>query len=77
MKTMPTTFDHSTNIGNLLYRVKSKEPKAKEELIAHSLEHLEKLSRRMFRKYPNLRTLEETDDIVQKLVMRLHKMLAK
>ena len=71
------SFDHSTNIDNLLKRVKKQEPKAKEELISHSLERLEKLSRRMFRKYPNLRTLEETGDIVQKLVIRLHKMLSE
>lgn len=68
-------YEHSTNIDRLLSRVRAKEPKAREELISHSLERLQKLSRRMFRKHPNLRTLEETDDIVQKLVIRLHKML--
>jgi RNA polymerase sigma factor (sigma-70 family) len=68
-------FEHSTRINNLLAQVKAREPKAREELIAHSLERLQRLSRKMFRKYPNLCTLEQTDDIVQKLVIKLHKML--
>ncbi len=68
-------FEHSTNINCLLAKIAAKEPKAKEELIAHSLDRLRKLSRKMFRKHPNLCTLEETDDIVQKLVIRIHKTL--
>lgn len=68
-------FEHSTRINNLLAQVKAKEPKAREELIAHSLDRLQRLSRKMFRKHANLCTLEQTDDIVQKLVIKLHKML--
>ena len=68
-------FEHSTRINALLAKLKAKEPKAREELIAHSLDRLQRLSRKMFRKHPNLCTLEETDDITQKLVIRLHKML--
>lgn len=68
-------YEHSTGIDNLIKRLKEKEPKVREELIAYTLERLRKLTRRMFRKYPGLKTLEETDDIVQKLVIRLHRML--
>lgn len=70
-------YEHSTNIDIFLHRIRANEPKAKEELISHSMERLQKLSRRMFRKFPKLRTLEETDDVVQKLVIRLHKMLSE
>lgn len=68
-------FEHSTLINALLAKIKTKESKAREELIAHSLDRLQRLSRKMFRKHPNLCTLEQTDDIVQKLVIKLHKML--
>lgn len=68
-------FEHSTRINNLLAQVKAKEPKAREELISHSLERLQRLSRKMFRKHPILCNLEQTDDIVQKLVIKLHKIL--
>lgn len=68
-------YEHSTGIDNLIKRLREKEPKVREELIAYTLERLRKLTRRMFRKYPGLKTLEETDDIVQKLVIRLHRML--
>lgn len=57
-------FEHSTRINNLLAQVKAKEPKARKELIAHSLDRLQRLSRKMFRKHANLCTLEQTDDIV-------------
>ena len=57
-------FEHSTRINALLAKLKAKEPKVREELIAHSLERLQRLSRKMFRKHPNLCTLEETDDII-------------
>ena len=53
-------FEHSTRINVLLAKLKAKEPKAREELIAHSLERLQRLSRKMFRKHPNLCTLEES-----------------
>jgi RNA polymerase sigma factor (sigma-70 family) len=69
------SYEHSTGIDKLIERLRNKESKAREELIAYTLERLQKLTRRMFRKYPGLKTLEETDDIVQKLVIRLHRML--
>ena len=68
-------YEHSTGIDKLIERLRNKESKAREELIAYTLERLRKLTRRMFRKYPGLKTLEETDDVVQKLVIRLHRML--
>ena len=36
-------FEHSTRINALLAKLKAKEPKAREELIAHSLVRLQRL----------------------------------
>ena len=44
-------------------------------IIDHSCERLRRLARRMLRNYPALRRWEQTDDILQTAVIRLHRSL--
>ncbi len=44
-------------------------------IIDHSCERLRRLARRMLRNYPALRRWEQTDDILQNAVIRLHRSL--
>ena len=47
------------------------------ELIAKASERLLKLTRRMLRNYPRLKRWEETDDVFQTAVLRLHRSLSE
>ncbi len=48
---------------------------AREELFIRSLDRLRAMARQMFHKFPKLLTLEQTDDILNKAVLRLHRAL--
>ena len=47
------------------------------ELIAKASDRLLKLTRKMLRNYPHLRRWEQTDDVFQSAVMRLHRSLGE
>jgi RNA polymerase sigma factor (sigma-70 family) len=49
----------------------------REELITLASERLVKLTRTMLRNYPRLRRWEQTDDVYQNAVFRLHRSLAE
>jgi RNA polymerase sigma-70 factor (ECF subfamily) len=71
-----SSFEHSTRLQHLLDRHRAGDAAARAELLEHALERFRHLTRRMFRHHPNLRAIEETDDIVQKGLIRLHTALA-
>jgi len=52
-------------------------PEAHEALLRHSCERLLRLTRKMFRSYPNLRRWEQTDDVFQSSLIRLQRALAE
>jgi RNA polymerase sigma factor (sigma-70 family) len=70
-------YSDSSNIEKLLVRLQNNDPSAGSELIVHTLDRLKKLSRKMLHNYPGIHSLEETDDILQRLVLKLQKTLAK
>lgn len=45
------------------------------EIIRHSCDRLEKLARTMLRNYPRLRRWEQTSDVLQNALLRLHQAL--
>ncbi len=49
---------------------------ARTELIGHACERLRLLTSRMLRGYPLVRRWEQTDDVLQNAVIRLHRSLA-
>ena len=72
---MPVGSD--TQIQGLIDLAKTGDPQAKTLLLDHSCERLLKLTRRMFRGYPGLRRWEQTDDVFQNSLIRLHRALAE
>lgn len=49
---------------------------ARQALLHHACDRLLRLTRRMFHDYPNLRRWEQTDDVYQNAMIRLHRSLA-
>lgn len=49
---------------------------ARDAVIQHASERLERLARRMLRNYPRLRRWEQTGDVLQNSIIRLHRSLA-
>jgi RNA polymerase sigma-70 factor (ECF subfamily) len=50
---------------------------ARDQIINHSCERLRRLARKMLRGYPALRRWEQTDDVLQNVMVRLHRSLAE
>jgi RNA polymerase sigma factor (sigma-70 family) len=69
---------HTTRIESWLELHRKNDPQARDELINHSCERLRRLARKILREsYGDLKGWEQTDDVVQKVVMKLHKSLAE
>ena len=49
---------------------------ARDALLNHASDRLEALTRRMLRNFPRLRRWEQTGDVLQNAVLRLHRSLA-
>ena len=71
---------HTAILGQWLEQLRQGDPAASEdvrdEVIKHTCERLEVLTRRMLRIYPRLRRWEQTGDVLQNAVLRLHRSLA-
>lgn len=67
----------NTQLQGLIDLARTGDPQAKTLLLDHSCERLLKLTRRMFRGYPGLRRWEQTDDIFQNSLIRLHRALSQ
>lgn len=62
----------TTHLQQLLDHLQAGDPGARDTLIEHSIERFRQLARRMFRRGDRLRQLDETDDVLQKALWRLH-----
>jgi RNA polymerase sigma-70 factor (ECF subfamily) len=71
---------HTAVLGRWLERlrqgVEAASAEARNEVINHTGARLEALTRRMLRRYPRLRRWEQTGDVLQNAVLRLHRSLA-
>jgi RNA polymerase sigma-70 factor (ECF subfamily) len=67
----------STQLQRLLDLLQAGHDSARDALLQHNLEQLRHLARCMFRRRGNLRKLDETDDVLQKAMIRLHRALAQ
>lgn len=72
---MPVGSD--TQLQGLIDLANTGDPKAKALLLDHACERLLKLTRRMYRGYPGLRRWEQTADVFQNSLIRLHRALAQ
>jgi RNA polymerase sigma factor (sigma-70 family) len=66
----------TTEAGDLLHRLRAGDDSARDRLIALALGRFVALARAMLRRYPHVRRWEETDDLLQAALMRLHRGLA-
>jgi RNA polymerase sigma-70 factor (ECF subfamily) len=67
---------HTAILGRWLERLRDGDEAARSEVINHVCQRLEALTRRMLRHYPRLRRWEQTGDVLQNAVVRLHRSLA-
>lgn len=74
---MANDSQSSSRLQVLLDRLQVGDESARAALLQHTLERFRRLTSRMFRHQNDLRTLDETDDVVQKALVRLHRVLAK
>ena len=70
---MPSSAGNTTQLQTLL----DQENPDYDELINRASDRLLRLTRKMLRSYPHLRRWEETDDVFQSAVMRLHGSLSE
>jgi RNA polymerase sigma-70 factor (ECF subfamily) len=71
------TAGFETHLQNLIDLAFDGDSSSKDALLAHAGERLLKLTRSMFRGYPSLRRWEQTDDVFQNSMIRLHRALAE
>ena len=64
-----------TQLQNLIALAASGEKSAREALLDHACDRLLRLTRKMFHGYPRLRRWEQTDDVFQNSLIRLHRAL--
>src|SRR5262245_16714269 len=65
----------STQLQECLDRVRLGDQAAREVLLQRSQGRLRLLTHKMLRQFPGVRRWEETDDILQELLVRLHALL--
>lgn len=73
---MPEQAGSDTQIQSWLDRLMAGAEGAREELIRHASDRLCALTRTILHRSPPVRRWEETDDVYQRAVMRLHQSLA-
>jgi RNA polymerase sigma-70 factor (ECF subfamily) len=65
----------STHLQRCLERLQAGDESARRELLAGACERLKELTRTMLRDYRRLRRWEESDDVLQNALVRLHRSL--
>jgi RNA polymerase sigma-70 factor (ECF subfamily) len=68
---------NTTQLQHLLDQAAKGNDDAYAELISQASVRLQKLTAKMLRKYPHLRRWEQTDDVFQNAVIRLHRSLGE
>ena len=66
-----------TQLQNLIDRSLRGEIAAHDELMHHACDRLLRLTRKMFHGFPQLRRWEQTDDVFQNSMVKLHRALAE
>jgi RNA polymerase sigma factor (sigma-70 family) len=74
---LPMTDDNTAQLQRWLNMLQGGDDDAREALIRHSCERLRRLTRKMLRWYPRLQRWEQTDDVLQSVLLRLHRSLSE
>ncbi len=72
---MSTPIYDSEQLQSLIVQANQGNPKAYTQLIEQAEQRLKAMARAMLRNYPHLRRWEETDDVFQNTMIRLHRSL--
>jgi RNA polymerase sigma-70 factor (ECF subfamily) len=67
--------DASTQLQAWIDRIKAGDPTARAELLNHACERLRRLTRKMLQDFSRVHRWEETDDVCQNALLRLHRAL--
>lgn len=73
----PSPMATDTQLQSLIDAALKGDPSSHEALLHHACDRLLRLTRKMFHGYPNLRRWEQTDDVFQNAMVRLHRALAE
>jgi len=74
---MPEAASTTVRIQTCIDRLRDGDLTARDELIGHACQRMERLTRKMLRDYPRVRRWEETGDVLQNASMRLYRSLEK
>lgn len=72
----PPAVGSDTQLQNLIDCGLNGDAAAHDALLHHACDRLLRLTRKMFHGYPNLRRWEQTDDVFQNSMLRLHRAMA-
>ena len=72
----PKNVATDTKLQGLVEKVQKGDPGSKEALLDHACERLLRLTRKMLRNYGDLSRWEQTDDVFQNSMLKLHRSLA-
>lgn len=70
-------YEHSTTLERLLGLLRQGHDSARAGLLAHAQDRVRRLARHMFRRQPDLRGPDDTDDVLQKALIRLDHALGE
>ena len=73
---LPPVVGSDSQLQNAIDRALEGDADAHEALLNHACDRLLRLTRKMFHGYPNLRRWQQTDDVFQNSMVRLHRALA-
>ena len=71
------TLDSNTALQGLIDLARSGDAGARDLLLDHACDRLQRLTRKMLRHFPTLRRWEATDDVLQNSLVRLYRALAE
>ena len=72
----PPKISSDTQLQNLIERGLNGDSAANDALLDHACDRLLRLTRKMLHGYPNLRRWEQTDDVLQNSMLRLHRAMS-
>lgn len=68
---------NTTQLQSWVDLIRAGDTQARDQIIEHSCERLRRLTRKMLKQFSRLRRWEETDDVLQHSLIRLHRSLAE